>query len=403
MVKQLLCSLSLLICLSGFAQESSNPKPFILSGATNDLNAVAMSPAKYKRMAVAGWDNTIFIYNTDTPYTLVQKLSGHTAQINCIAYNLSGNMMASASGDMSVRFYDSLGKYLPIKEDMLNRHMTAVNTLIFDRSGKFLFSGDREGRLMLWDALLQKPIKYYATGNSINDLCLSPNAANIFVAHSDKSIKLIALAGGKIVRTLDAHTDAVNALAISTNNQFMISGSNDKTAIIWDLKTWKPLHVLKVESWKVTAVAFTDDSKYCVTGSNDGWVKVWEVSTGKLIGKAEYPDMNIRDLCFSKDYRNILIAPKMKEGENFGARYVSSLLPIPEKAIRIMTPAQKSLDSIMAIRPLNKQDSIKFKNILMPRPVDNKSENNKGKGAENKQLDSAVIYKTPMNQTPKKK
>jgi len=39
----------------------------------------------------------------------------------------------------------------------------------------------------------------------------------------------------------------------------------------------------------------------------------------------------------------------------------------------------------------------------MPRPVDNKSENNKGKGVENKQLDSAVIYKTPMNQTPNKK
>ncbi len=392
-----------------FAQDIPASTPIILGGSHNDLNVVAVSPLKFKRMAVAGWDNEVLVYQTDSPYKLVQKLSGHTAQINALTYNFSGNMLASGGMDLSMRVYDSMYRFVPFAEDLNNRHLAAITSIIFDKSGKFIFSGDKEGKLMLWDVVNKKPIKFYSTGNTINDLCLSPQAANIFVAQSDKQIKLIALAGGKILRTMDGHTDAVNVLALSNNNQYLLSGSNDKTARLWDLKTWKPSFVLPVESWKVTAVAFTDDSKYCVTACNDGAIKVWEVETGKLVGKTSYPEVNIRDIAFSKNNQLLIIAPKLKEGSEYGARIVPSMLPMPvliEPTLKIISPAQKSLDSIMSIRPLTKQDSIKFKNILIQKSTNKsgtKGNENKNLPGSNNPIDSAVIYKTPMNYIPKKK
>jgi WD40 repeat protein len=409
MIKHLLFYVLLISSISAFSQEQTGTKPIVLADANNDLNALAVSPLKLKRLAVAGWNNEVLIYNTDSPYKLVQKLIGHTAPINAIAYTLSGNMMASGGSDMNIRLYDSMYKFIPLIEDLNNRHLAQVTSLIFDRTGKFLFSGDKEGRLMLWDVLNKKAIKYYMTGNTINDICLSPTSANIFIAHSDKQIKVIALAGGKILKTLDGHTDVVNALAISANNQFLISGSNDKTARIWDLKTWKPTQVLKVDSWKITAVAFTDDSKYCVTGCNDGAIYIWEVETGKLVSKSVYSDLNIRDIAFSKNNKLVYVAPKLKETTDYGARIVPSNIPMSIVAAlpaKLLNPAQKSLDSIMQIRPLTKQYSIKYKNILIPKTT-SKNENspiNSNENAGNSgKLDSAIIYKTPMNQVPKKK
>jgi WD40 repeat protein len=225
------------------------------------------------------------------------------------------------------------------------------------------------------------------------------------VAHSDRQIKLIALATGKQVRTLDGHTDIVNVIAISPNNQYLLSGSNDKTARIWDLKTWKPLHVLQVDSWKVTAIAFTDDSKYCVTGANDGAIKVWEVQTGKMVSKQSFPNIAIKDIAFSKNNQFLIVAPKLKEGSDFGARIVPSLIPVDNilGTKSMVSEAQKSLDSIMAKRPLTKADSIKYKGILMPKHANPSTLSAHGGNTEkNKPLDSAIIYKTPMKKEIKK-
>ena len=405
MANKFLSILFSFVYLVSQAQETEPTKQVILSGCGNDLNSVAMSPLKYKRMAAAGWNNEVLIYQTDSPYKLVQKLTGHSAPINTLAYSFSGNMFASGSSDNTFRVYDSLYRLIPIAEDINNRHLTAVHSLTFDRTGKYLFSGDKEGKLMLWDLINKKLIKSYLTGNSINDICIANTAANIFVAHSDRQIKLIALANGKLVRTMDGHTDIVNVLAISPNNKYLLSGSNDKTARIWDLKTWKQLHVLQVESWKVTAIAFTDDSKYCVTGANDGAIKVWDVQTGKLVSQQIHPNMAIKDIAFSKDYKFLIVAPKIKEGSDFGARIVPSLIPVDNilGGNLVVNEAQKSIDSILANRPLTRADSIKYKSILMPKTGGtNKLPSQGGNTGTNRQLDSAIIYKTPMKKEIKK-
>ncbi len=386
------------------AQDTKEVAAIVLQGSRNDLNTCAMSPAKYKRMAVAGWDNEVLIYQTDSPFILVQKLLGHQAPVNSIAYNFAGNMFASGSSDQTVRLYDSLYRFVPLNETDNNKHETAVHSVLFDRGGKYLFSGDKDGKLIIWDLAGKKSVRNYLTGNTIQDLCLSPTPANIFIAHSDPQIKIFALATGKLVRTLDGHTDVVNCLAISANNKYLISGSNDKSARIWDLKTMKTLFVLNTECWKVVSVGFTDDSKYCVTGCNDGSVRVWETETGKLVSKWSDENLGVKELCFTKNNQYVLIAPRSKEGQNFGARIILSGLVSnvksatnnPSGGLPANNPLKRQLDSIAALRPLTKQDSIKYKSVLKPQ-VNQKSNSNGGK------LDSTVIYKTPMKGNPVKK
>lgn len=393
----ILC-LSIMMVTPIFSQDAKKEtNPIILSGANNDINTVTVSPLKTQRMALAGWNNEVLIYKVDSPFQLVQKLSNHSAPVNSIAYNLKGNMFASGGSDMNLFVYDSMFRLISFQQDLTKRHQTAIHSVVFDKASKYIFSGDKDGKLIIWDLTNTKPVKMYETGSSINSITRSPSPANIFIANSDKQIKLLALVSGKIVRTFDGHTDMVNALSISPNSLYLLSGANDRTARIWDLKNWKPLHVLQAESWKITAVAFTDDSKYCATGSNDGMVKVWDVATGKLLHTRSLPDLYIRDLSFTKDNQSILIGSKLKEGNQYGGRLIESGLQVTKpKDLSTTTKdnMQLSLDSIMEIRTLTKQDSIKFKSVLnpsnMPKPAQQKSI------IAEKPLEKPVIYKTPM-------
>jgi len=189
---------------------------------------------------------------------------------------------------------------------------------------------------------------------------------------------------------------------MSANNKYLISGSNDKSARIWDLKTMKTLFVLNTECWKVVSVGFTEDSKYCITGCNDGSVRVWESETGKLVSKWMDEEIGIKDLCFTKNNQYVLIAPRIKGSQNFGARIIPSGILLPQKAgnngiPQETNPMKRQLDSIAAIRTLTKQDSIKYKAILKPQTPLSNDKSNGGK------LDSAIIYKTPMKGNPVKK
>lgn len=397
MIKFAIIFFSTLFCFASYAQNSDSNSVTILPGHTNDVNAAVFSSQKTKRIATAGWDNLINIYLADTPTKLVQTLTGHSASVNCLAYNLTGTMLASGGNDFRVMMWDSMYRARLVYEPLSLKHSSNINALVFDKTGKFLFSGDNEGKLIIWDALNAKLVKSMLTGSQINDLCLSSNPANIFIASSEHNIKLYALAANKLVRTLDGHTDAVNSLAISSNGLYLISGSNDKTARIWDLRNMKQLHILKVECWKVTAVAFSDDGKYCATGCNDGSVKIWETLSGTLINSIETRNCNIRDINFSKNSQQIVIAPLMRGSSEYGARIVNSGIPAPKpNVIQLkVSPAQRAVDSIMAIRTLTRQDSIRYRNVFRVKP--SLPEPSKQTGGKTPVLDSAIIFKTPMN------
>lgn len=381
-----------LFALSTFAQTQITAPKSILPGHTNDVNGLSYS-AKNNYLATAGWDNTINIYSGDTTFKLIKTIKAHLAPVTTVKFNNAGNLLASGSNDFSVGVYDSLFKKIRDYADP-TAHQSNINAITFDNKGKFIFSGDERGKIVLWAIDANKKVRVFENGVSVNALTLGTDPKFLFVAGAEPTIKVLNVATGQVMRSFVGHTDAVNAIEISPNQNYLLSGSNDKSARIWDLKTGKEIRKLPVDCWKVTAVAFTFDSKYCATGCNDGSVKVWEVETGKLIQNIPAQSFNTRDLCFFKNYTQMAVAPMLKEGTDYGVRiYPTSIVMPAEKGAATAKPLivnknQAAIDSIIKIRPLNKQDSIKLqiKKPLPPAPA---------KPIAPAKLDSVRIYKTP--------
>jgi hypothetical protein len=118
------------------------------------------------------------------------------------------------------------------------------------------------------------------------------------------------------------------------------------------------------------------------------------VETGRLIENIASQNYNTRDLVFLKKYSQIAAAPMLKGSVDFGVRiYPTDLIdPITmglndASKLRI-NKFQNAIDSVMKIRTLTKQDSLKFQIKAFKSSVKNTNINNS-------KIDTVKIYKTP--------
>ncbi|MBC7425263.1 MAG: WD40 repeat domain-containing protein [Bacteroidia bacterium] len=314
-------------------QEIDSIHKMKLSGHSGDLECVAYSPTG-KLMATSGWDKVINVYKADTPDFGLKLLvlPGHLAAVSSLNFSRNGKYLVSAGKDYSVRIWNM---DTPTITKVFNTLHTEVVTNAFV-DGISLFSCSSDGTIKNTNMNDAKKSRVIKIGVAINDMAISGDRKFIYVAVNGTGIRKVEITG-KEAGELVGHTDYVNALDMSLNGKLMASASSDKTAIIWDMVTGKPLQILKGHEWKVTSVKFSADGKYLVTGGNEGSVMLWEVETGKLLKSFKGPGSNTRDVAFSTDASQIAVATYLKN-DNFGSFVYNSGVVItkpvvPAKAI----------------------------------------------------------------------
>ncbi|MEM6752517.1 MAG: WD40 repeat domain-containing protein, partial [Cyanobacteria bacterium P01_C01_bin.38] len=120
-----------------------------LEAHTNWVYGVSFSPDG-KMLASASGDNSVKLWDTNTG-KLIKTLTGHTNFVNGVSFSPDGKMLASASADNSVKLWDTnTGKQIKT----LTRHTNQVWSVSFSPDGKMLASAsaDYTVRLWKWDA-----------------------------------------------------------------------------------------------------------------------------------------------------------------------------------------------------------------------------------------------------------
>jgi len=287
----------------------------ILGGHADDINCLAVNPAG-TLVATGGNDKQIQIYKADSPFALLKTFPGLVAPVSSIQFSQDGKLIAAGIQDNSIRIWDSV--YRPYKT--FEGHTDKVNALWFDAYRRYLFSGGDDRKIQIWDLTQNKIIRTIEFGQIINCITQTSNPNYLIVTGNTPKIMMYNLADGKLYRSFDGHTDAVNSVAISPDNNFMVSGSNDKTARIWDLKTGKEIKKLGMGCWKITTVAYSKDGKYIVTGCNDGTIKVWHAASGQMVTAMESGDENVRSVKFNSLASKVFAATMLRSNTNYGLR-----------------------------------------------------------------------------------
>ncbi|MGH7868037.1 MAG: WD40 repeat domain-containing protein, partial [Candidatus Dormibacteraceae bacterium] len=98
------------------------------------------------------------------------------------------------------------------------------------------------------------------------------------------TVKVWDARNGRLLQTLEGHSDAVYPVAFSPDNLRLASGSQDSTVRIWDVRSGRLLQTLEGHCRLVHSVAFSVDGTRLASGSWDNTVKLWEARSGSLLG-----------------------------------------------------------------------------------------------------------------------
>ena len=151
---------------------------------------------------------------------LLQTLEGHSDRVHSVAFSPNGKLIASGSGDRTVRLWEA-ATGAPHGEP-LKGHSHWVHSVAFSPDGKLIASGSDDCTVRLWEA---------ATGAPYGE-------------------------------PLKGHSHWVHSVAFSPDGKLIASGSNDKTVRLWEAATGAPHgEPLKGHSNSVYSVAFSPDGK----------------------------------------------------------------------------------------------------------------------------------------------
>ncbi|MGW0778941.1 nSTAND1 domain-containing NTPase [Streptomyces sp. NPDC002835] len=267
------------------------PLATVLSGHTDRVNAVDFSPDG-RLLASASGDGTIRLWNTartDHPVPLGAPIRGFRGGLRALAFSPRGHLLAATGDDGTVHMWDVQDPHHPAGLGTPARVGTsALNTLAFSPDGHALATAGHGGRIHLWDTTdprhprpLAEPLP--ASADEVNGVAFSPDGKLLASGGSEATVRLWKVADRRnpsaVGRTPDISFKAGNpgsaqAVAFSPDGRTLTAAGSDQTAHLWDVTNpAKPRQLESpVSNNVVNTVAFSNNGRLMAYGGDDNTI-----------------------------------------------------------------------------------------------------------------------------------
>ncbi|KAH0541390.1 hypothetical protein FGG08_004154 [Glutinoglossum americanum] len=290
---------------SPIVEEYWNPSLQTLEGHSHYVAAVEFSPNGHLLASSSG-DGTVRLWDLTTGASR-GILEGHFGPIT---FSPDGRILASASHPKVVRLWDPM---TGASRGILEGHSGAVRALAFSPNSQILASSSDEETVRLWDPMTGAS-RGILKGHSgwVRAVVFSPDGQLLASASYDGTVRLWDPMTGASRGILDGHSGTVRALAFSPNSQILASSSDEETVGLWDPVTGASCGILGSHSGWVRAVAFSPDGQLFASASYDGTARLWDPMTGASRGILEGHSGWVSALAFSPNSQ--ILASASDEG-----------------------------------------------------------------------------------------
>ncbi len=245
-----------------------------------------------KLLASGSDDSSIKIWNARTGKHL-KTLNCHKKRVWSVAFNPNGKTLVSGSDDQTVIVWNFDGKKLETNEKshdwksvdkvvLKEAHKGRVQAVAFSDKGDVFASGGADATVKIWDASTYQCVKTIYFGEyRIWSLAFLPNnSKKIAVASDEPILRIYDIDTGDPFRTFIGHKSRIRSVSFASETEklTLASGSEDKTAKIWDVEEGKCLQTFQGRTDRVWSVAFSADGKYLVNGSEDQQIRLWNLN-----------------------------------------------------------------------------------------------------------------------------
>ena len=187
-----------------------------------------------------------------------------------------------------------------LTETFFAKALGAVYSLAYSPDGKYLVTGDSNGRVQIWNAVTgQELLNLEGHSSWVWSLAWRRDGQSLASGSDDRTVKLWNVQTGECVMTLEGHSGRVRSVAWSGDGLILASGSGDKTVKLWDVQTGDCVRTLEGHSNWVTSVAWSGLT--LASGSSDNTVKLWDVQTGDCVRTLEGHSDTVNSVGWSGD------------------------------------------------------------------------------------------------------
>ncbi|MCA9538442.1 MAG: caspase family protein [Myxococcales bacterium] len=246
--------------------------PLVLAGHQNRVRAAAFSPDG-RRAATASDDGTARVWQLDDLAALRLQAEPPTATAFC------------ADGSKSGTAYEDGFVYVTLADEhpavRLGPHPARISALAFDPTGQRLASATEDGRVHLWATdRLEAATVFEGPTHAIDRLAFSPDGTRLAAIAPQEGISVWRLDGtGSPVR-LPGACDA-DFLNFSPDGTQLLAACAD-AVWLWGVGGTRPPIELSGHKRPIRSAEFSPDGQRVATASDEGTVRLW-ASDGTLL------------------------------------------------------------------------------------------------------------------------
>ncbi|KAN0089845.1 WD40-repeat-containing domain protein [Hyaloscypha variabilis] len=233
--------------------------------------SLAWTISQYRYHAIKLWNSS---------GTAPRTIHAQNKPINVIAFSRDNQLLASASGDSTIKLWDTNSGVLKIS--LYDESIRLIRDLAFSPNSKILAAGTENNTVQLWNPnfdaeRIQTPPQ--RSGGILSN-AFSPDGTFFASASKNGTIKLWDTMTAVVLRMLEGHSDSVTKVTFSPDGSLLASGSGDKTIKIWLTRTGKLVQTLQSHTTKTELLSFSSDGRLVASGSKNYPVKVWNTTSG---------------------------------------------------------------------------------------------------------------------------
>lgn len=212
---------------------------------------------------------------------------GHTSRIWDVTSSSSGDFIASASGDSTVKFWNLRGSNKSPCSATLTGHEGDVYSVKYHQSNNYVVTGGYDKTVKLWDARTGALLRTFSGHkSSVSRVIFNPLGNLVISGSKDSTIKFWDLVSGVCVKTYSSHLGEVTSVEMNKAGGLLLSGSKDNSNRLWDVRLARPIRRFKGHqntSKNFVRASFGPDESLVVGGSEDGLVYIWDAATGEIL------------------------------------------------------------------------------------------------------------------------
>lgn len=192
-----------------------------------------------KRACVGYHDSVMKIWDLKSTEALF-SVSGHDAHkepIFCMDNNSDGSLVATGSGDMTVKIVStSTGKVVTTLKCSSNpEEEDSVEAVGFCKTQDYLATGTLSGNLEIWDLPSKSVRNKCKHPNGIVKLKWSTSSPVFYTICLDGCLRQFDGRNGALLKTFEGHSAAILDFDISKDESFIVTSSDDFTAKVFNL------------------------------------------------------------------------------------------------------------------------------------------------------------------------